>query len=216
MVPTFAAAVFAVSPAWAHRVNVWAFAQGRKVVCQGYFAGGAKPKNCPIRVLLPDGATLVEGKTDDEGQFTFEATVRADLKIILDCGEGHRAEYPLPADRLPEDLPPPGAEPARVQPSKGDSAGREVHRGPASAPHATPPVTTLPAAFDEDKLQGLVRGVIQDELLPLRRDLMDLQDRGDRPGPTEIIGGIGYILGLMGVVAYFRSKAPRNKRPGSP
>jgi len=209
--------LLASSPAWAHRVRVFASAQGRRVICRGYFPSGAKPRNCPIKVLLPDGTTLVEGKTDDEGRFTFEATVRADLKVILETGPGHRAECSLSADQLPNDLPLPTGTPSRPEPSPGAATGGgEGHPEPASHRHPTVPVTTSPAAVDGGELQGIVREVIRDELLPLREEMMDIRNSLERPRATEIIAAVGYILGIMGIVAYFRYRAPRNRRRGSP
>lgn len=55
-------------------------------------------------------------------------------------------------------------------------------------------------SIDEQNL----RLIIREELAPLAKKLAQLERKG--PGINEIIGGIGYILGLMGIVLYFRSK----------
>ena len=82
----------------AHSVKVFAVADGRTVACRGYFSHGAPAVNCPIRVVTPEGKTLVQGKTDEKGTFLFETDVRVGLKIILNAGPGHRAEHTLSAD----------------------------------------------------------------------------------------------------------------------
>ncbi len=38
---------------------------------------------------------------------------------------------------------------------------------------------------------------------------------GGGPGLTEIIGGIGYIFGLVGMAMYFTSRKKRNRDSGS-
>jgi len=45
---------------------------------------------------------------------------------------------------------------------------------------------------------------VRRELEPVKRMLVDMNQAG--PGMTEIIGGIGYILGLFGIVAYMKSR----------
>ena len=93
-------------PAFAHKVNVYAYVEGDTVHVTGYFSKG-KAKNSRILVTLPDGSTLLEGRTDNDGKFSFRATVRAELKIQIFAGEGHMSSYTLKAEELPESLPAP-------------------------------------------------------------------------------------------------------------
>jgi len=48
---------------------------------------------------------------------------------------------------------------------------------------------------------------VEEKVAPLRRILLDQQEKG--PGMTEIFGGIGYLLGLAGLLAYARSRSIR-------
>ena len=196
------AVALAARPAWAHRVKVFAYVENRTVLGYGYMAGGERTKDCPVTVLLPDGTTLVAVRTDGEGRFAFQATVRADLKIVLDAGPGHRAEWTVSADQLPADLPP--FNPAHPPP--------QPPQPPATRPETAP--TTRPGpggAIDPEDLRAIVRQEVREALRPIREELL----REKEPGPTEIIGGIGYLLGLMGLVAYFRSRAARNRPPAA-
>lgn len=191
----------AVSPALAHRVRVFALAQGRRVVCRGYFAGGSAARNCAISALLPDGSAAAEGRTDEDGRFTFEAGVRADLTIVLNAGDGHRAEYRLTADQLPADLPPFAAE--AVPPSVPSAVPEPVAGTRPARPTTRAAPTALP---DEARLKAAVREVVQEELLPLREQLDEARERSR---VREIIGGIGFILALAGVIAYYRGEMKR-------
>jgi nickel transport protein len=47
------------------------------------------------------------------------------------------------------------------------------------------------------------------ELGPLHRSIERLQKRQEGPSVTEIIGGIGYIVGLAGIAMYFRSRVKK-------
>ncbi len=44
------------------------------------------------------------------------------------------------------------------------------------------------------------------ELKQLKRDLAALSQQIEEPGMSEILGGIGYILGIFGVAAYVASR----------
>ena len=41
------------------------------------------------------------------------------------------------------------------------------------------------------------------------RILVKLQEQSEKPGLTEIIGGIGYIIGIMGIIGYLKGRAAR-------
>ena len=185
------AAIVAASAAHAHKVQLFAIASGKQVVCRGFFSRGSPARDCRVTVSLPDGRKLLEGKTDERGRFVFDASVRADLTISLHAGEGHQREFVLKADKLPADLPTPGG---AAPPSPGAKA---------AAPRPAPPPRSAP--MDEQQIRGVVRAAVQEGLLPLREEIALSRHRG--PNLTEIIGGIGYIIGLMGVVLYFRSRA---------
>ena len=192
-------ALLCAGPVWGHRVRVFAVAQGRKVLCRGYSSGGDALKDCRITAELPDGTVVAEGRTDENGEFTFEATQRAELKIVLDAGAGHRAEYTLRAEDLPAELPATAGEQA------GPQTEPLVQEGAPSDARAD----TSSVALDERRLKGIVRSVVQEEMLGLRGDLRAAEDRG--PGVTEIVGGIGYIVGITGLVMYMRIRRKISK-----
>ena len=50
--------------------------------------------------------------------------------------------------------------------------------------------------------------VLNSRLKPVTRTLTRIQEE-KRPGFTEVVGGIGYIIGIMGIALYFRSKKPK-------
>ena len=84
--------------ALAHNVNVFAYAEGDKVITESYFNDGRKCLDSTIEVFDTQGNKLAEGKTDAEGRFAFRPSIRTDLLIRLTASMGHRAEYD-PRDR---------------------------------------------------------------------------------------------------------------------
>jgi nickel transport protein len=66
--------------------------------------------------------------------------------------------------------------------------------------HASPP----PSVKDEETLREIERAV-EDKVAPLREEISRLRKKAERPGLTEVLGGMGYIIGLFGLWALMRS-----------
>jgi nickel transport protein len=81
--------------ALAHRVNVFAWVEGDTVFVECKYPDGTKVHEGVIRVFDSAGRELLKGKTDTRGEFSFKIPKQDDLKIVLEAGMGHRAEWPL-------------------------------------------------------------------------------------------------------------------------
>ena len=184
--------LFAPSTAWAHKVNVFAYVEGDTVITESYFSDGRACRDSTIEVFDARGNKLVEGKTDIEGQFSFRAPAKTDLLIRLSAAMGHQAEYTLPAADLPDTLP------------EGLPAAPEPAAEPAEAPPAQPEFGAHEEIATKDV--ELLEKAVARQLAPIRRMLEESQ-RKQRV--SDIVGGIGYIIGLMGLVLYFHGKRRR-------
>jgi nickel transport protein len=60
--------------------------------------------------------------------------------------------------------------------------------------------------ISESEIEAIVESAVDKKLQPVMRMLVKLQESSGKPGFTEIIGGIGYIIGILGIVAYFKAK----------
>jgi nickel transport protein len=52
---------------------------------------------------------------------------------------------------------------------------------------------------DVKKLDQALRRIVREETEPLKRLLSRMNEQLSKPGPAEVIGGIGYIVGLVGI-----------------
>jgi nickel transport protein len=87
--------------AFAHKVNIFAYVEGKKIYTESYFNDGKKCIDSKIEVFDNRENKLLEGLTDKEGEFSFEVPPEdVDLKIVLTASMGHRAEYSISADEL--------------------------------------------------------------------------------------------------------------------
>jgi len=173
-------------PVFAHKVNVFAYMEGDKIYSESYFNDGKKCVDSKIEVFDNQGNKLLEGLTNAEGAFSFEVPQEdGDLKIVLIASMGHRAEYTISADEL------------------GDTVGsvKEKLEEPVSV------VSPEVSSFDLKEIQSLIEDVLDEKLGPIIREMREIKkSQGDRISPTEIIGGIGYIIGIFGIIAYFLSR----------
>ena len=174
----------------AHKVLLTAYVEGDTVFVEGGFSDGTSCKNAGIEVFDPSGKKLLEGKTNENGEFSFKPPQKTDLKLVLNAGMGHRGEYTVPADELPDMT--------SVQ-----KAGAEAMPALAAESRKPGEASETVARIDPKEIESIVDRVIQKRLRPLTK-LVAKSQRKTGFSPTEIFGGIGYIFGLMGVAMYFR------------
>jgi nickel transport protein len=190
---------FALTPpaAQAHKVTVFAWAEGDRVFTQSKFSGGKMVKAGKIEVFDNSGTLLLSGRTDEEGAFVFKAPAITDLKIVLTAGMGHQNSWLLSAAELGE------GEPTEVttRASKSEAAGSET--GKETTPAAAGPGLTA------QEIEAIVSSQLEQKIKPLMHMVAASQEKG--PTLHEIIGGIGYILGLVGVGTYVRFRKERRR-----
>jgi nickel transport protein len=175
----------------AHKVLLSAYVEGDSVFVEGGFSDGTPCKNAGIEVFDPSGKKLLEGKTNEDGEFSFKPPQKTDLKLVLNAGMGHRGEYTVPADELQGVV-------------VGNQATKtEAMPAPTAETRKPQGVSEAVARIDPKEIESIVDRVIQKRLRPLTQ-LVAKSQRKTGFSPTEIFGGIGYILGLMGIAMYFR------------
>ena len=181
---------FPPGDAGAHRVNIFAWVEGDTVLVECKYPDGREVYEGVIRVLDSAGKELLNGKTNTKGEFSFKAPKQDDLTIVLEAGMGHRADWPLSK----QDLAPAGE--AAVPSAPASKAEAPPPAAKESAPGAASP---LPAGIDQ-----AIEKALDKKLAPVLRMLAEMHEQKVRL--TDVLGGIGYIIGLVGVAAYFKRK----------
>ena len=179
------------SVVFAHKVNIFAYAEGDTVYTESYFPDGTKVKDGVVQVYDSQGTKLLEGKTNENGEFNFKPLKKDDLKIVLLASMGHKNTYVLSADELPDIMA--AQKPQKPEPK--ESGVKEV------------------AEVDLDQIKRIIDTSLDEKLKPIMRQLTKAQQR--EVSFTEVIGGIGYIFGIMGIILYFLSKKGVKKKNAS-
>ncbi len=175
------------APGHAHRVNVFAWVEGDTVYTESSFPGGRMVKEGQV-VVYDDqtGEKLLEGRTDEAGKFSFKVPRQSALRIEMLAGMGHKNEWIVSAEEIAAaagNAPPP----ARQATEKTD---RIAEAGTAE------PATPVSAA----QIEKTVEKVLDRKLSPVVK--MMAESRRQRTNVQDVVGGIGYILGLAGLGAY--------------
>jgi len=192
-------------PAAAHKAIVFAYTESGNLMVEAGFSGGRACMGCPVQVLdAKTGRELASAKTDDNGVCSIPIPESAQeavegLKLVLSGGEGHRGEWLVRPDEYlnqaatPQDETSPSAAQAKTP---GEEAS---HAGEASL-----------ASVDATQLRRIVNEALDVKLAPLKREL--LEDKG--PSVSEVAGGIGYLVGIAGILAWAASRKGRKGGEG--
>ncbi|RLB85899.1 MAG: hypothetical protein DRH24_00530 [Deltaproteobacteria bacterium] len=170
-------------PALAHKVMIFAWIEGDTVFTESKFSGGKKAINAPVVIFDKDGKKLLEGKTDNKGEFSFKIPKLTDLRIVLNAAMGHKAEWTVPESEIRE-------------------AGNIVEKKSARASGS------IAIGLSKEEVKKIVEDSLDKKLRPIVRMMTESKNKG--PSLTEIIGGIGYIFGLMGVALYFKNREKKH------
>jgi nickel transport protein len=184
----------AATPAHAHKLKVFATADGAAIEGRVYFVGGAAAPGVAVAIEVPPGTSIAAMATDGDGRFRFQASSRTDHLIVADTGDGHAARFTIAATELPVSLSAPAAV-AGPPSSRGFSGRADAHIADPEVPPAS-------------VLVDMLADAVSSQVRPLREQLNDYEDQVRL---RDIIGGIGYIFGLAGTVLWLRAA----RRPGA-
>lgn len=165
------------SPALAHRINIFAVDEGGEVYTESTFAGKRPVKKGTIRVFNGEGTLLLTGETDASGIYTFPRPEAGALTLEVDAGMGHKNSWELEA-----------------------AEGAVVFREPETAE----PVLAEQKALSVGGLSK--KDWTQMEQIVDAAVVKALHQAKEETRLQDIVGGIGYIVGLFGFAAWFRSR----------
>jgi len=169
---------------YAHKATVFAWVEGDTVHTQSKLSGGKRVTNGSIKVYDAQGTLLVEGLTNDQGAFSFNAPAKVPIVVELNAGMGHMAKWTLNAE---------------------DLAAHAVSEAAPGADTEKKARNTAPLNIKtSEDLEVLIAKVMDEKLRPVKKMLAESRQKD--PSLSEIFGGIGYIIGLVGLAAYFRNR----------
>jgi len=206
--------------ALAHKVSVFAYVDGPNIIIDAFYSKSNKVNAGKITVKnAATGEVYQQATTDENGALILPVpakaiAAKADLLVLLVAGEGHQNDVLVHASEY-AGLAAPAAAAAASAPTASPTAPAATMPIPAAKAAAAPssPTTAPAVQLDEATLTRIVNQAVEQavesRMAPVKRLLLETAQKG--PGPTEIIGGIGYIVGLFGLAAFFSAR--RKNKP---
>ncbi|MCG8511861.1 MAG: hypothetical protein MI741_21815 [Rhodospirillales bacterium] len=177
-----ASVLFFGFPAGAHKLSLYAGAAGAEISGKAYFAGGKPARGITISVKDSNGDILSRIITGPDGTFASRASKRMAHEFVADSGDGHVARFTVAAQDLPEDLPRKPATTAGPAMGQTEPASVKPHPGPT---------------------KEWIETAVARQMRPLREEMAVLRDQIRF---RDILGGIGYIVGIAGILAWFHAR----------
>jgi nickel transport protein len=177
---------FSYCSVFAHSVSIFAWIENDTIYTESYFADGTRVKNGKIEVIDSKGDVVHQGSTDENGEYSFRIPKYDNLTLVLNASMGHRATFEISAEEL------------RGINKEGDESDDLSSENPSDTNSEIRNVSI-------DEIRTAVHEEVSEQLKPVLRDLALLRSKR-RISTREIFAGIGYVLGLMGIAMYFKSK----------
>jgi nickel transport protein len=188
----------------AHAVYIFAYPNGDEVCTESYFSKKDRVRNGTISMYTSDGTLIQSAQTDNDGNYCFPLPKsRSDLQFVIEAGEGHRGQFTLRAEDLP-DL-------SDNQDTLPDSAQKDP-KSPESEPQSAPSqdANAISTTLSAQEIRSIIREELKAQLGPIMRNLAEQKD-DKTPGLREIVGGLGWIVGLLGIITLARGTRPKQK-----
>lgn len=173
---------------FAHKLSLFAYSKEGLIYVEGYYVDGKPAQGAKLTVFDSNGEKTFSGITDDKGQLTFKVPVMDDLRLELEAGMGHKNSFVLHRGALSAHRPGDAKGSSRALPMDAIDAGKAVASQPG-------------AMRERDRGE-----LIEEKLKPLMDMVSEMRREMERPRLLEIVGGVGYLVGIFGLVFFFLGK----------
>lgn len=180
-------------PALAHKLKVFAQTEGDWIRGRAYFVGGAGAGGASVEIQDSTGRVLAELTPAADGSFAYRALAPVEHRLIARTADGHHTQWTIAGEALSGDAVP-------LMSSNMPSAPPAASSAPAATVSANP--SADPRAVDQ-ALIGAIEQALVRQTHPLAERLNALEERIRF---QDVLGGIGYILGLTGLALWWRCR----------
>ncbi len=168
------------TPSLAHKISAFVDVEDGNVSIVSYFSDGTPAKNAKVTVYDSKGNVVLTGRTNKEGEFDFKIKKSGKYKAVVLAELGHRAVVDFTV----------GTPAGSSQSGTGGNTGTEIAEQKQSKSAAPPPTV---AEF---------RKVLREELRPIHRELLKIEEAQSSISYKDVIGGLGWILGIFGAAMF--------------
>jgi nickel transport protein len=165
----------------AHKVVVYTYVEGMKICGQGIFSRGNVAKGADVFLLDHYNQKVAQTKTDSSGEFSFTVNKKSDYTIRLNAGEGHGATSEIKRTEFNS------SSVNTDNSNKAENSSMEVSTSEKSTAALKPSNSNAELKAIKRKLDNILT----------RLESLEAETRY-----RDILGGVGYILGIFGISFY--------------
>ncbi len=182
----------------AHRIDVFCYVEEGYIKCSSKFSTGSPVVKGTYKVFAKD-KLIFEGKGDKEGHFKYKIPEEilknpVDLKIVCRAEMGHKNFWIVKKEEY-SNIEETKKEDSDLMEEDDDTFfSEEENQGKATC--------SINYNKIRDIIENSVQKTVEKELAPIRFDIAKLST--PKVDFRDILGGIGYILGIMGIILYFK------------
>lgn len=196
----------------AHNLAMSVYPFGDTIDGEVYFSDGVFPENALIEVFGPDGEKIGETTTNDVGYFTYTPTQPVAHRFYVDLGSGHVDEEIVE----PADFTIGGVPANEIAAGGGAAVAADAAGEPAVSGEAAPALTdaaAVVAGASLDEIQAMVAAEFSTRIQPL---VTALNLEREAAGFKDMMAGLGFIIGLVGIGFFFVARQQLSKAHASP
>ena len=167
------------APSLAHKISAFVDVEDGNVSIASYFSDGTPAKNAKVTVYDSKGNVVVTGKTNKEGEFDFKLKKSGKYRAVVMAELGHRAVVDFTVGT-----------PATSQPTESEGNQKVTEKSPKTGAES---VNVSVQEF---------RKVLREELRPVHRELLKIEEAQSSISYRDVIGGLGWIAGIFGAFMF--------------
>ncbi len=179
----------------AHRVNVFAWFNGEKVVGKAYYSNGRPAEHAKIEIIGTRTGSRLSCITDEKGGFSFKPPGKDTYRLILHAGQGHRATT-LVNVRIDEQT---------KNQDNSHNKGKGLSKLQGNGGFSSVEGVSKDTSSCKD-IEKAVDKVLKVRLQPVYKAIEDMAISQSRVKVKDVVSGLGYIIGIMGIWAYMSSR----------
>jgi nickel transport protein len=178
-------------PLSAHKLKVFAAAEGDTIRGQAYFVGGAGASGAQVRVTDAAGNELARLTPDTEGRFEYRIERPMDYEVVADTLDGHQASWFLKTEEF---LP---------------GLSGLVNKPTSDASQGSGQSDSLPVQGETERVaKAQCEQAVARQTRSMREALLACEAQLRL---RDILGGLGYIVGLAGLGLWWDSRRRRRR-----
>lgn len=184
---------FCATVSFAHKINLFVWAENGSITVESSLTGGRTLVHGTVTVVNAETEeTIITGKNDKNGTFSFtvpEEILKQSppLDVIVSGGDGHQAHWIIKADEY-----------------GGLAKTASVLTEPDKQPVEQQTENKVPFCLSKADFEQLLDEHLEQKLAPIRKNIGSLVNHS--PSIKDIGAGIGYLIGIAGIIAWFQSR----------